>query len=128
MSLFCWYSYTICFIDALAFADDLNLTTATLSGLKPLIDACGEYANEFNIKFNGSKSHLLLFKGRKCKISTRGITVNCVSLNVSETAVHLGHHMLTKDKVCTISAAKNSFWRSFNLFMSDYGNIYSFLN
>ncbi len=43
--------------------------------------------------------------------------MNGVSLNVSETAVHLGHHMLTKER--------NSFWRSFNLFIFDYGYIYS---
>ncbi len=100
------------FIGALAFADDLNLLTPTLSGLKILIDVYKKYAKEFNIKFNGSKSRLLLFKGRNCKISTRGVTVNGVLLTVSETAVHLGHHMSTKDKECTVNAAKNSFWRS----------------
>ncbi len=91
------------------------------------IDVCEKYAKEFNIKFNGSKSRLLLFKGRNYIISTRGVTVNGVSLTVSETAVHLGHHMSTKEKECTVNAAKNSFWRSFNLFISDYGHIYSFL-
>ncbi len=106
------------FIGGLAFADDLNLLAPTLSGLKILIDVCEKYAKEFNIKFNRSKSRLLLFKGR---ISTRGVTVNGVSLTVSERAVHLGHHMSTKDKECTVNAAKNSFWRSFNLFISDYG-------
>ncbi len=59
-------------------------------------------------------------------ISKRGVTVNGVSLTVSETAVNLGHHMSTKDKECTVNAAKNSFWWSFNLFISDYGHIYSF--
>ncbi len=110
------------FIGALAFADDLNLLTPTLSGLKILIDVCEKYAKEFNIKFNGSKSCLLLFKGRNCKMLTRGVTVN----GVSETAVHHDHHMSTKDKECTVNAAKNIFWRSFNLFISDYGHIYSF--
>ncbi len=109
------------FIGALAFADDLNLLDPTLSGLKILIDVCEKYAKEFNIKFNGSKCRLLLFKGRNCKILTTDVTVNGVSLTMSDTAVHLGHHMSTKD------AAKNSFWRSFNLFISDYGHIYSFL-
>ncbi len=111
------------FIGTLAFADALNLLAPTLSGLKILIDVCEKYAKEFNIKFNESKSHLLLFKGRNCMISTRCVTVNGVSLNVSETAIHLGHHMSTKDKECTVNAAKNSFWRSFNLFISDYGHI-----
>ncbi len=36
-------------------------------------------------------------------------TVNGVSLTVSETTVHLGHHMSTKDKEYTVNAAKNSF-------------------
>ncbi len=115
------------FISSLAFADDLNLLAPTLSGLKKIIDVCEKYGKEFNIKFNGSKSHLLLFKGRNCKILTRGVTVNGVSLTLSGTAVHLGHHMSTKDKECTVNAAKNSFWKSFNLFISDYVHMYSFL-
>ncbi len=45
----------ICFIGTLAFADDLNLLTATLSGLNALIDVCESYNNELNIKFNRSK-------------------------------------------------------------------------
>ncbi len=114
------------FIHKLAFANDLNLLTPTLSGLKKLIDVCEKYPKEFNIKFNGSKCCLLLFKGRNCKISTRGVTVNGVSLTVSETAVHLGHLRSTEDKECTVNAAKNSFWRSFNLLISDYGHFYSF--
>ncbi len=67
------------------------------------------YANEFSIKFNGSKCCYFYFKGRNGKISTSSLTVNGVSLNVSEKAVHLGHHMSTKDKECTVNAAKNNF-------------------
>ncbi len=43
------------FIGTLAFANDLNLLSPTLSGLKILIDVCVKYAKEFNIKWNGSK-------------------------------------------------------------------------
>ncbi len=109
--------------DICDFYHRYHLLTPTLSGLKIIINVCDKYAKEFNIKFNGSKSHLLLFKGRNSKISTRGVTVNGISLTVSETAVHLGHHISTKDKECTVNAAKNSFCRSFNLFISDYGHI-----
>ncbi len=56
------------FIGALAVANDLNLLAPTLSGLKILIDVCEKYAKEFNIQFSGSKSRLLLFKGRNCRI------------------------------------------------------------
>ncbi len=78
----------ICFIGTLAFADDLNLLALTLCGLKILIDICENYAKEFNTKYNWSNSCLHLFKGRNCKISTRGVTVNIVSPNVSENVFH----------------------------------------
>ncbi len=57
------YHMGIHFIGTLAFADDLNLLYPMLAELKFLIDVCENYANEFNIKFIGSKSCLLLFKG-----------------------------------------------------------------
>ncbi len=85
-----------------------------------------KYAEEYNISFNGSKSRLLLFKGRQCKISNRGIIVNGVLLNMSESAV-LGHHVCTYDKDRIVTARKLFFWMSFNLFMSDYAYMYSFL-
>ncbi len=40
------------------------------------------------------------------RFQQRGVTVNGVSLTVSETAVHIGHYMSTKDKICTVNAAK----------------------
>ncbi len=103
------------------------LALATLFGLKVLVDACEKYAEEYNISFNGSKSRLLLFKGRQSKVSNRSIIVNGVLLNMSESTVHLGHHVCINDKDHIVTAAKAIFWRSFNLFMSDYGHIYSFL-
>ncbi len=70
----------ICFVGALAFADDLNLLSPNLSDLKVLVDVCKTYAEEY-ISFNGSKSRLLLFMGRQCKFSNRAIFVNVVLLN-----------------------------------------------
>ncbi len=37
------------FIGALAFADDINLLSLNLSGLKILINVCEKYAKEFNV-------------------------------------------------------------------------------
>ncbi len=71
-----------------------------------------KYAEEYNISFNGSKSRLLLFKGRQYKVSNRGIIVNGVLLNMPESAVHLGHHACTNhfnDKDCIITVAKTAF-------------------
>ncbi len=95
------------FIGALIFADDINLLSTTLSVLKVLVDVCEKYAEEYNISFNGSKSSVLFFKGRKCKVSNRGIIVNGVLLNMSELAVHLVHHVCTIDKDRIVTAAKS---------------------
>ncbi len=46
---------------------------------------------------------------------------------IPESAVHLGHYVCTYNKDCAVTAAKIGFWRSFNLFKSDYGHTYSFL-
>ena len=114
------------FVGALAFADDLNLLSPTLSGMQRLVDICEEYANEFNIKFNGTKSQLLLFKGRQCNTTNRGILVNGLSLKLSNKAIHLGHHISTCDSDYIVTAAKAKFWKFFNIFIADYGHIYSF--
>ncbi len=99
----------IWFIGALSFADDLNLLSPNSIWLK--VDVCEKYAEEYNISFNGSKSRVLCFKGRQCKISNRGIIVNDVLLNMSESAVHLGHHVCTNDKDHIVTVAKTVFGR-----------------
>ncbi len=65
-------------IEALAYADNLNVLYQTLSGLKILVDVRAKYEEEYRISFNGSKSRLLIFTGRQCQVSNRGIFVNDV--------------------------------------------------
>ncbi len=56
-----------------------------------------------------SDSRLLLFMRRQCKVSNRAIFVNGVLLNMSESAVHLGHHVCANDKDHIVTAAKAAF-------------------
>ncbi len=51
-----------------------------------------------------------------------GMTIHC-SVSVSD----LGHNVSKNDKNSIAKSAKANFWRSFNLFMSDCGHIYSFV-
>ncbi len=44
--------------------------------------------------------------GSNLEILTRGVNVNDALLNMSEAAIHLGHHMPTKDNECTVNTAK----------------------
>ncbi len=82
------------FIGCLLFADDVILLCRTIKGLKKMIAICEQYATEFNIKFNGKKTKLLIFKGKGCKISINKIEVNGDTIHSSEMANHLGHTIL----------------------------------
>ena len=61
---------------ALAYADDITLLAPCKFALSIMLDVCEQYAAEFDILFNGSKSKLLFFKGRYASAITSGIMVN----------------------------------------------------
>ncbi len=53
------------YVGGLAFAGDVKMLWPTLSGMQLMCNICEDYAEEYNIKFNDSKSPLLLFKCRQ---------------------------------------------------------------
>ena len=81
-----------------------------------MIDVCEQYAAEFDTLFNGSKSKLLLFRGRYASAITSDIKVNGEIVYISDNAVHLGHNISTSDRDSMILAAKKAFWKSYNIF------------
>jgi len=48
------------FLGAFAYADDLILLAPTLHATKSMLRVCEQYANEFNILFNATKSKLII--------------------------------------------------------------------
>ena len=40
-----------------------------------------------------------------------------------DSATHLGHFIASTDKKSIVKSAKSCFWRSFNIFMSDFGQL-----
>ena len=86
-----------------------------------------QYASEYDILFNGSKSKLLLFKGSCCTVSTLSI-VECGQLDkISDTAVYLGHTITSNDKDNITKSAKSSFWKSFNILIAAFGKLSPFV-
>ena len=55
------------FVGALAYADDLVILAPTVKACKTLLKICETYADEYNIKFNGDKSYLIVFGKPTCK-------------------------------------------------------------
>jgi hypothetical protein len=113
------------FAGALAFADDITLLAPSITSMKHLVSICEQYAKEFDVKFNGAKSQLMLFRGRECHGSNKEIVVNNISIACQSNASHLGHFIDVNNRSQIIVAAKRQFWKFFNLFMSDFGNAQS---
>ena len=49
------------YVGVFCYADDLNLISPTLTGLKCMLAICENYADEYKILFNASQSQLLHF-------------------------------------------------------------------
>ena len=110
------------FTGALAYADDITLLAPCKSTLSILISVCEDYAAEFDIIVNGSKSKLLYFKGRSSTMVPSGVLVNGEIVAIFDKTVHFGHTMCTKDREDITLAAKNNFWKKFNMFIANLGS------
>ena len=53
-----------------------------------MLDICQKVASEYDIKFNVSKTQLLLIN---CPVNVDVISLNGAALQVSENGIHLGH-------------------------------------
>ena len=112
---------------ALAYADDITLISPSMTGLRKMSSICEQYASEYDMLFNGSKSKLLFFKGRCCNVSTLGIVVCGQLVEMSDTAVHLGHTITSNDRDNITKSAKSSFWKSFNILIAEFGKLSPFV-
>ena len=112
---------------ALAYADDITLISPSLTGLRKKSGICEQYASEYDILFNGSKRKLLFFKGRCCNVSTLSVVVCGQLVEMSDTAVHLGHTITSNDRDSITKSAKSSFWKSFNILIAEFGKLSPFV-
>ena len=112
---------------ALAYAIDITLISPSMTGLRKMSSICEQYASEYDILFNGSKSKLLFFKCRCCYASTLSIVVCGQLVEMSDTAVHLGHTITSNDRDNITKSAKSSFWKSFNILTAEFCKLSPFL-
>ncbi len=67
----------------------------------------------------------MVYKGRNSVLHHEDVYVNGEKVEQLTTADHLGHILSTTDKTSMITAVVSSFWKSFNLFMANFGCCYS---
>jgi hypothetical protein len=95
------------FLGSFGYADDLILLCPSLSGLKKMIQVCEEYAESYDILFNGKKSKLLIFN-KKCD-SLCSVRVNGESIPECNEAIYLGHKLSTTDESAIVDEEIKNF-------------------
>ena len=116
------------FLGALAYADDLTLLCPTLKSLGMLVRICEIFSDEYDVLFNGPKSQFLIFQGRDCIVELDTcISVNGRDVPRRDSADHLGHKISSVSDDSLVESAVHSFWRGFNLFMSEFGHLNGFV-
>ena len=64
-----------------------------------------------------------VFKCRECVFSALNMCVCGQLVDMCDSATHLGNFILYTDKKSIVKSAKSCFWRSFNMCMSDFGQL-----
>ena len=76
------------FCGSFGYADDICILAPSRKATQSMLDICQKVASEYDIKFNVSKTQLLLIN---CPVNVDVISLNGAALQVSENGIHLGH-------------------------------------
>jgi len=104
-----------------AYADDIILLSPTQYALQRMISICEEYSADHSIKFNGSKSQLIIF-GNDCYPC---ISVNGEIVKVVNEINYLGHVISRDRSAPMVHDAIKDFNGKFNAFIGDFSSVTS---
>ena len=114
------------FFGALSYADDLVLLSPSKKGLQDMLAICCDYAEDYRMTFNGSKSQLIVFR-KKTTAQKECINIAGEWIEEQSSAVHLGHTIHSNVQKCDLENVKKAFYRQFNIFVRRFGHIPSYL-
>ncbi len=78
------------------YADDLKLLTSSMKALKILATRCEQYADKFDVLFNGKKSLLIIYKCTRSQHPNPDIIINNVRVPRVDEVFLLEHYMCRK--------------------------------
>ena len=92
---------------ALGYADDITLLTLSVFLLRQMLDICSQYAFEFSISFNASKSNCIVFRhsGDEIDINRYNFYISDQRIEIVKQWSHLGNIIdnSLQDKDCIYS-------------------------
>ena len=106
------------FTGALAYADDLTLMAPSLNALQKMLKACEQFSAKFDVKFNSSKSSLLLYN---TELSDFNIKLGNESIPVVKQTKYLGTYIGQKSNDENINQACKDLVSRCNIIMSQFG-------
>ena len=108
-----------------AYADDIVLLSPTVNAVTSQLAVCEQYSAEFNIKFNTTKSKLIVFNKMSVNIP---ISFQGELIPIVTDEKHVGHRVgsCSSVKQCIIQDAVNSLYSRFNLLIRQFGRIDSY--
>ena len=77
---------------------------------------------EVKVSYYFSKAVVVMYP-----LSTLGIVVCGQLVEMTDTAVHLGHTITSNDRDNITKSAKSSFWKSFNILIAEFGKLSPFV-
>ena len=97
----CYIGYH--FVGVLAYADDIVLVAPTATAMRKLLAICDEYASQFDILFNSSKSKWMAFLPNRCRslssqIDNCGFALGGAKMERVHNYSHLGHVIASSNK------------------------------
>ena len=112
------------YMGSFAYADDIVLLAPTVASLQAQLVVCEQFSKDFNIKFNASKSKLLVFGGNSVEIKFQG---HVIPVGVKE--CHIGNLIGTDDNIChdVIKAACCDIYSKFNLLVRQFHAVDKFI-
>ena len=73
------------------YADDIKLMAPSLSAISTILGSWQKYAEEFDVKFIGKKSELIIYKCTRVRPPNSEIHINNVQVPRKDKVTHLGH-------------------------------------
>lgn len=105
------------------YADDLCLLAPSSAALKNMVKICEDFADEFNVKFNGNKSYVIYFSRKGSTAMSPAIRVNGQHVQYKNEVVHLGNRIFNNITHDNLDDVMYSFFKQYNLFKCKFRNV-----
>ena len=111
------------FVGAFGYADDLCLIAPSRGATVSMIEICEQYAQEYHVKFNATKSFLI--KYNVANHNTADITLLGNKIDTVKSSVHLGHFIGNDSNKKNITKAVSDLISRTNYIIAKFGFCYS---